>query len=222
MNGQLFVLNNDFLAVDSEKNPEEEIVLMIKKATKTNVTPFSNFSGFESDEKEEELPLLEQIKQKTDDELKLSLAEKLTELEHLLGEIKIYRETLASRNIKSPKQTAVSDDQLFIPVGDHLEILPWYLENNLLPVINLSTNTFDNVKVSGIDFTGTNANIDPQTVYNKDMSHGIYDGLNFTMKRFEGVNIDGASFEGCVMDFVKNAPQTKKGKIGAIHKKIRR
>lgn len=222
LNGQLFVLNNDFLAVDSEKNPEEEIVLMIKKATKTNVTPFSNFSGFESDEKEEELPLLEQIKQKTDDELKLSLAEKLTELEHLLGEIKIYRETLASRNIKSPKQTAVSDDQLFIPVGDHLEILPWYLENNLLPVINLSTNTFDNVKVSGIDFTGTNANIDPQTVYNKDMSHGIYDGLNFTMKRFEGVNIDGASFEGCVMDFVKNAPQTKKGKIGAIHKKIRR
>lgn len=220
LNGQLFVLNNDFLAVDSEKNPEEEIVLMIKKATKTNVTPFSNFSGFESDEKEEELPLLEQIKQKTDDELKLSLAEKLTELEHLLGEIKIYRETLASRNIKSPKQTAVSDDQLFIPVGDHLEILPWYLENNLLPVINLSTNTFDNVKVSGIDFTGTNANIDPQTVYNKDMSHGIYDGLNFTMKNFDGVNTDGASFEGCVMDFAKNAPQTKKSKIGAIHKKI--
>ena len=115
---------------------------------------------------------------------------------------------------------AIEDNQLFIRAGDHLEILPWYLENNLLPVINLSTNTFDNVKVSGIDFTGTNANIDPQTVYNKDMSHGIYDGLNFTMKNFDGVNTDGASFEGCVMDFAKNAPHTKKSKIGAIHKKI--
>ena len=159
-------LNNDLLGVDSEKNPEEEIVLMIKKATKTNVTPFSNFSGFESNEpEEEELPLLEQIQKQTDDELKLSLAEKLAELERLLGEIRIYRETLASRNIKSPKRTTVSDDQLFIRVGDHLEILPWYLENELLPVINLSSNSFDNVKVSGIDFTGTNANIDPQTVY---------------------------------------------------------
>lgn len=220
LNGQLFVLNNDLLGVDSEKNPEEEIVLMIKKATKTNVTPFSDFSGFESDEKEEELPLLEQIKQKTDDELKLSLAEKLAELERLLGEIRIYRETLASRNIKSPKRTTVSDDQLFIQVGDHLEILPWYLENELLPVINLSSNSFDNVKVSGIDFTGTNANLDPQTVYNKDMSHGIYDGLNFTMKSFDGVNTDDASFEGCVMDFAKNTPQTRKKSDNSFQKKI--
>lgn len=221
LNGQLFVLNNDLLGVDSEKNPEEEIVLMIKKATKTNVTLFSDFSGFESNEpEEEELPLLEQIQKQTDDELKLSLAEKLAELERLLGEIRIYRETLASRNIKSPKRTTVSDDQLFIQVGDHLEILPWYLENELLPVINLSSNSFDNVKVSGIDFTGTNANIDPQTVYNKDMSHGIYDGLNFTMKSFDGVNTDDASFEGCVMDFAKNAPQTKKEKKDSYQKKI--
>ena len=221
LNGQLFVLNNDLLGVDSEKNPEEEIVLMIKKDKKTNIIPFSDFTGFESNEpEEEELPLLEQIQKQTDDELKLSLAEKLAELERLLGEIRIYRETLASRNIKSPKRTTVSDDQLFIRVGDHLEILPWYLENELLPVINLSSNSFDNVKVSGIDFTGTNANIDPQTVYNKDMSHGIYDGLNFTMKNFDGVNTDDASFEGCVMDFAKNTPQTRKKSDNSFQKKI--
>lgn len=221
LNGQLFVLNNDLLGVDSEKNPEEEIVLMIKKDKKTNIIPFSDFTGFESNEpEEEELPLLEQIQKQTDDELKLSLAEKLAELERLLGEIRIYRETLASRNIKSPKRTTVSDDQLFIQVGDHLEILPWYLENELLPVINLSSNSFDNVKVSGIDFTGTNANIDPQTVYNKDMSHGIYDGLNFTMKNFDGVNTDDASFEGCVMDFAKNTPQTRKKSDNSFQKKI--
>ena len=183
--------------------------------------PFSKFTGFESNEpEEEELPLLEQIQKQTDDELKLSLAKKLAELERLLGEIRIYRETLASRNIKSPKRTTVSDDQLFIQVGDHLEILPWYLENELLPVINLSSNSFDNVKVSGIDFTGTNANLDPQTVYNKDMSHGIYDGLNFTMKSFDGVNTDDASFEGCVMDFAKNTPQVRKKSDNSFQKKI--
>ncbi len=90
----------------------------------------------------------------------------------------------------------------------------------MLPVINLSSNSFDNVKVSGIDFTGTNANIDPQTVYNKDMSHGIYDGLNFTMKSFDGVNTDDASFEGCVMDFAKNTPQTRKKSDNSFQKKI--
>ena len=221
LNGQLFVLNNDLLGVDSEKNPEEEIVLMIKKDKNLDIIPFSKFTGYESNEpEEEELPLLEQIQKQTDDELKLSLAEKLAELERLLGEIRIYRETLASRNIKSPKRTTVSDDQLFIQVGDHLEILPWYLENELLPVINLSSNSFDNVKVSGIDFTCTNANLDPQTVYNKDMSHGIYDGLNFTMKSFDGVNTDDASFEGCVMDFAKNTPQTRKKSDNSFQKKI--
>lgn len=60
---------------------------------------------------------------------------------------------------------------------------------------------FENVKVSGIDFSGTNATINPQKVYNKDMSNGIYDGLIFTSKDFSNVNISNSSFKGCNMDF---------------------
>ena len=152
--------------------------------------------------------------------LKDELTVKTSELETILKQMESIEQELQRKQEEPSKRIYIKDDQLFIQAGDHLEILPWYLENELLPVINLSSNSFDNVKVSGIDFTGTNANIDPQTVYNKDMSHGIYDGLNFTMKSFDGVNTDGASFEGCVMDFAKNAPQTRKKSDNSFQKKI--
>ena len=147
-----------------------------------------------------------QIESKTNDELKIMLAKKIEELETILNQMSTLEQELKRRNTAMPKKITMSDDKLFIPVGDHLEILPWFLEHNLLPIINLSGASFNNVKVSGIDFSGTNANMNPQTVYQKDMSHGIYDGLNFTMKSFKGVNTDGASFEGCIMDFVKDDP----------------
>lgn len=219
LDNHILRLNNDLLGVDFEKTPQQEILLIKKDNENVKIIPFDEFTGYEKEEeKEQTLPsLLEQIQQKTDDELKIALAEKLIELSKLLEEIKIYQKTLNNRNVKTPKRTTIHDDQLFIPVGDHLEILPWYIENGLLPVINLSSNTFDNVKVSGIDFTGTNANIDPQKVYQKDMSNGIYDGLNFTMKNFSDVNTDNASFTGCIMDFVKNPPKNDKNLTSTKH-----
>lgn len=163
------------------------------------------------------VPTEMQIESKTNDELKIMLAKKIEELETILNQMSTLEQELKRRNTAMPKKITMSDDKLFIPVGDHLEILPWFLEHNLLPIINLSGTSFKNVKVSGIDFSGTNANMNPQTVYQKDMSHGIYDGLNFTMKSFEGVNTDGASFEGCIMDFVKDDPLKHVSQGGPPH-----
>ena len=205
-------LKNNLLGVNFEKTPQQEIILIKLHSPNNKIIPFEEFTGYTKEDHDEQSvsSLLEQIQQKTDDELKIALAEKLISLSNLLEEIKIYQKTLNSRNLKTPKRTTIHDDQLFISVGDHLEILPWYIENGLLPMLNLSSNTFDNVKVSGIDFTGTNANIDPQKVYQKDMSKGTYDGLNFTMKNFTDVNTENASFVGCIMDFAKNPPANQK------------
>ena len=49
----------------------------------------------------------------------------------------------------------------------------------------------DRLKVSGIDFSNTNINIDPQLVYNRDLSNSIFDDNNFTFKSFKGCNLSG-------------------------------
>ena len=49
----------------------------------------------------------------------------------------------------------------------------------------------DNLKVSGIDFSETNINIDPQRVYNKDLSGCRFGDDNIVFKSFEGCNLSG-------------------------------
>ena len=67
--------------------------------------------------------------------------------------------------------------------------------------LDLSNVSFDNVKVSGLDLSNTNVSIDPQTVYNKDMSNGIYDGIKFISNNFNDVNTDNSSFKNCDVPF---------------------
>lgn len=91
-------------------------------------------------------------------------------------------------------------DIFFTQVDDHYEILPQYLD--VLPLFNLSGIDFTNVKVSDIDFSLTNASLDPQKVWNKDLSNGIFDRRNFSpFVSFQGVNGIGADFSG-VSEFV--------------------
>lgn len=93
----------------------------------------------------------------------------------------------------------IDADILFRQVDDHLEVNAEFTSQ--LKYLDLSCIDFTGVKVSGLDFSGSNASINPQLVYNKDMSYGNYDGLCFISSNFDGVNITGASFDGCVMDF---------------------
>ena len=64
-----------------------------------------------------------------------------------------------------------------------------------MQLIDLGGIIFSNVKVSGLDFSNTNANIIPQDVYQKDMSYGNYQGIDFTFNSFKDVNITGSSFD---------------------------
>ena len=67
-------------------------------------------------------------------------------------------------------------------------------------LIDLSDVDFSNVKVSGIDFRGSNVridkfNLDPQTIYNKDLSGCNFEGIYVNpLIHFNGVDIRGARF----------------------------
>lgn len=142
------------------------------------------------------------------------LNKSLSDLSNLLEECSKYIteiQNLSSRN--SSDKIIVPISLLFIESIDHLEINPMFLMPGILKYINLSIVSFDNVKVSGLDLSYTDARINPQTVYNKDMSNGKYCGLDFNLCSFDGVNIENADFKDAITDFSTDFENESKGKI---------
>ena len=99
----------------------------------------------------------------------------------------------------------IEQDLFLVAIDDHYEINRNLVDASLLRFLNLSMIDFTNVKVSGIDFRYSAARINPQTVYNKDLSNGVFDAVNIKFyDDFTGVNIEGADFSECEVD-----PKTK-------------
>ena len=97
----------------------------------------------------------------------------------------------------------VGKEELLVRIDDHYEINRNFVE--YLRFLNLSMIDFTNVKVSGLDFRGSAARINPQLVYKKDLSNGVFDVSNIKFfDDFTGVNIEGADFSECEVD-----PKTK-------------
>ena len=89
--------------------------------------------------------------------------------------------------------TRAKIDNIFIQVGDHLEIIPIII--GALKFFDLSIVNFKNVKVNGIDFRNCNIDINPQIVYQKDLSNCNFEGVYISpFKNFSGVDIRGARF----------------------------
>ena len=70
----------------------------------------------------------------------------------------------------------------------------------LLPFIDLSLVNFYGIDISGIDFSNTNADINPQTVYKKNLRGCCFDGLDMSGKCFDGCDIRGTSFVGTICE----------------------
>ena len=60
-------------------------------------------------------------------------------------------------------------------------------------MLDLSTLDLTNVDIRGIDFSGTNVHIDPQKIYNKDMSYVNATDVKFSpfFDSFQDVVLDG-------------------------------
>ena len=93
-----------------------------------------------------------------------------------------------NKNIKHK----VSERELLIDYGDHREFNPKYIDS--LKSIDLSEIDSTNLKVSGIDFRGTNIIIDPQLVYMKDLSNSSFSDMNIVSNAYyTGVNLCGSN-----------------------------
>ena len=80
----------------------------------------------------------------------------------------------------------------YIKRGDMKIIASEYLKD--LIYFDLLTYDFTSFCVSGIDFSGTNACLDPQKVYNRDMRNGNYSEITFLNYDMTGVNTENSIF----------------------------
>lgn len=119
--------------------------------------------------------------------------------QEIIGQLQELKQALGALNDTSGILSKIDEAVLLHDVDDHKEINEEFIDQ--LRFLDLSYINFKNVKVSGLDFSGSNACINPQEVYQKDMSNGNYSGLEFVSKDFTEVNIKGSIFEECNMDF---------------------
>lgn len=164
------------------------------------------------EEKFQKQLLIEQEKeQQRIKEAETKLNTTLQSISSLLEESLKYIKVLEYNDMNNiSEKISVPKELLFIQVEDHLEINPTFNNPRILKHIDYMFISFDNVKVSGLDLSYTNANIDPQKVYKKDLSNGKFCKLDFNLKDFSGVNIDNADFTEAILDFAKNFNQNKK------------
>jgi len=92
----------------------------------------------------------------------------------------------------------INEDLFLVKIDDHFEINRDFINAELLRFFNLSLINFENVKVSGIDFRKSNARINPQIVYKKDISNCKFDNYNISpFTDLEKVNISNTDFSEC-------------------------
>jgi hypothetical protein len=87
------------------------------------------------------------------------------------------------------KKVLVDLEYLIEKIDDHIELKKEYIP--YLRFIDLSFIDSKNLKVSGIDFRGTNIRIKPQEVYNKDLSYSKFDDQNLAFKDLSGCDLRG-------------------------------
>ena len=125
-------------------------------------------------------------------------------IEDLENQISDMLFRLASLNEKEDnyERINISSDLLFVKVDDHLEIKKDFVP--YLKYLDLSLISFDNVYVSGIDFTDSNVSmINPQNVYNKDLSFctfNDYDKKDNSLPFSFYTDFDGVDLRGTVIN----------------------
>lgn len=131
---------------------------------------------------------------------RLAREKKMKELQSALIDIlkkskeisdQLYEQDIDDRyQVKTVPRVRIPEERLLVRVNDHMEINPIYLE--FIDVIDFSLISTVNLKVSGgLDFSRSNISIDPQTVYNKDLSYSIFNDDNIRFKNLSGCNLSG-------------------------------
>lgn len=86
--------------------------------------------------------------------------------------------------IESKEKVHVDDELLQVLIQEIVKG-EYAFSNELLKMLDLSLVDFSDINVTGVDFSGTNANIDPQTIKCKSLSHTNLSGLDMSGKCFD-------------------------------------
>ena len=126
-------------------------------------------------------------KQEVEESRKKLIEENKKKIMDKIRELVILIDTTEKSGIDPRKlyhSIPITEDELFVFVDDHYEINKDFTD--LLRFLNLSMIDFTNVKVSGLDFRNSGARIEPQRVYNKDISNCKFDNEN--VKFYDDLN----------------------------------
>ena len=145
---------------------------------------------------------LEESKQKEINNLKQKQIERIKEayklfkeLAELLNNSKLEELNLEKIKLDKIKEIFFKNNGLPNEKG-YIEISDFFRNNMILRMIDLSTIDLTNVNIRNMDFSGTNIQINPQTIYNKDMINVNAKGIHFPFYySFEDTILDG-----CIID----------------------
>lgn len=158
---------------------EEELDKLLNLKTKSSII------------KKEELEL---ARERLKEENKQKLKQKIDELISLL----YSSEKLGVNPSNLYGSIPIEQDLFLVSVDGHYEINRDIINTSLLRFLNLSLIDFTNVNVKGIDFRKSGARINPQTVFNKDISYCSFDDGNIKFfDNFEDVDTTETNFEEC-------------------------
>lgn len=145
---------------------------------------------------------LEEEKQKEINELKQKQIERIKEAYKLFKELAeiLNNSKLDDLNLEKIKLDDI--EKIFFKnnglpnENGYIEISEFFRNNMILRMIDLSTIDLTNVDIRNMDFSGTNIQINPQTIYNKDMTNVNAKGVHFPFYfSFEDTILDG-----CIID----------------------
>ena len=124
--------------------------------------------------------------------------EKISKHEKTIKELQVLVRTLEDLGLDIDDNHKLKVKNLFVPVNSHKEIDSKYLEAGLLKYIDLSTESFINAKIDGLDFRGCNINFGPndlQEIYDRNLSNCNFEGIHIpAFLDFTDVDIRGSRF----------------------------
>ena len=182
-NATYFDANGDIIMeISNQKIPTSVIAsrkeILLRANEEEKLLNESTIKSIERDNAREELAKKKALLQ----EINAKIAQNLDEYNDLIANI---RKLGIYHSLSFPSD-------FFINRNDVKMINPIYVAD--LKYYDLLMVDFEGCLVSGIDFSDTNARINPQEVYNKYMSNGNYSGVIILNYNMTGVNIENAIF----------------------------
>lgn len=114
--------------------------------------------------------------------------------EQLYKLYKLLEEEILKKKEKLNKtKKRINDDELIQSLLKTILMEEQRTKVGILKYLDLKNIDFKDQSVMFIDFTETNATIDPQTVYGKELQYAKLKG-NFKSKSFDGASINGTDF----------------------------